>query len=173
MYKLLFAVLFACMTVFVGSASISEQDDIKNYSLLPEITIRKSAIESPLPIYPAEAIERNISGVIRIRLAISAEGKVIKIKVKPRTNPILTRAVADAVRQWTFEPWIGPGNTPRAAISRLAFRFDITDGEGHVAMYDPKPEEIECLGCSNSGFEFRQWREWPEVPLKNPDHKPE
>jgi TonB family protein len=147
------------------------QDDIRNYSLLPEGVIRKAAIEAPLPIYPAEAIERNISGVIRIRLAITAEGKVEKIKVKPRTNPILTRAVADAVRQWTFQPWIGPGYIPRAAISRLAFRFDITDGEGHVAMYNPQPGETECLGCSDSMFELRQWREWPEVPLKNSGRK--
>lgn len=146
--------------------SAASQDEMRNYSLLPEGVIRKSAIEAPLPIYPAAAIERNISGIVRIRLTISAEGKVEKIKVKPRTNPILTRAVADAVRQWTFEPWIGPGYLPRAALGRLAFRFEITDGEGHVSMYDPQPEEIECLGCSNSGFEFRQWREWPEVPLK-------
>jgi TonB family protein len=149
--------------------STAIQNDMRNYSLLPEGVIRKSAIEAPLPIFPAEGLERNISGLVRIRLTISAEGKVERIKVKPRTNPILARAVADAVGQWTFEPWIGPGYLPRAALGRLAFRFDITDGEGHVALYDPQPEEIECLGCSNSGFEFRQWREWPEVPLKKAD----
>jgi TonB family protein len=159
--------------VFASSPlpSTSIQDDMRNYSLLPEAVIRKAAIEAPLPAYPAEAVERNISGVIRIRLTISAEGRVEKIKVKPRTNPILARAVADAVSRWTFEPWIGPGYLPRAALGRLAFRFDITDGEGHVAMYDPEPEETECLGCSDSMFELRQWREWPEVSLKNPDRR--
>ena len=164
--------VFAVAIVAFASSplpSTAIQDDMRNYSLLPEAVIRKSAIEATLPVYPAEAIERNISGVIRIRLTISAEGKVEKIKVKPRANPILVRAVADAVSRWTFEPWIGPGYLPRAALGRLGFRFEITDGEGHVSMYDPQPEEIECLGCSNSSFEFRQWREWPEVPLKNPD----
>jgi TonB family protein len=167
------ALLIFAGTILVFASSplppTAIQDDMRNYSLLPEAVIRKSAIETPLPVYPAEAVERNISGVIRIRLTISAEGKVEKIKVKPRTNPILARAVADAVSRWIFEPWIGPGYLPRAALGRLGFRFEITDGEGHVSMYDPQPEEIECLGCSNSGLEFRQWREWPEVPLKNPD----
>ena len=97
--------------------SAAIQDDMRNYSLLPEGVIRKSAIEAPLPIYPAEAIERNISGIVRIRLTISAEGKVEKIKVKPRTNPILTRADADAVRQWTFEPWIGPDIFPARRLA--------------------------------------------------------
>jgi TonB family protein len=162
--------VFAAAVLGVASAPLPSdaiQDDMRNYSLLPEGVVRKSAIEAPLPVYPAEAIERNISGVIRIRLAIAAEGKVVKIKVKPRTNPILTRAVADAVKRWTLQPWIGPGYIPRAALGRLAFRFEITDGEGHVAMYDPEPEETECLGCSDSMFELRQWREWEEVPLDN------
>lgn len=170
----LFAGLLFFFTSFVvAPPKVLSQDDVRNHALLPEITARKSAIEPVLPIYPDEAVQRGISGVVRIMLEISSDGEVLRIKVKPRTNPLLKQAVVDAVKQWKFKPWPGPDGTGRAVITRLAFRFVITDGEPHAGMYDPPgPSESECLGCSNSMLEFRLWREWEEVPPDKPSRKP-
>lgn len=69
------------MAFLSASTSVFAQDDVKNHALLPEGIVRKLAIESPLPIYPEEAVRQNISGVVRIRIEISAEGEVLRIKV--------------------------------------------------------------------------------------------
>lgn len=170
----LFAGLLFFFTSFVvAPPDVFSQDDVRNHALLPEITARKSAIEPVLPIYPDEAVQRGIFGVVRIMLEISAQGEVLRIKVKPRTNPLLKAAVVEAVERWKFRPWLGPDGTGEAVITRLAFRFDMTDGEAHAGMYDPLgPSEIDCLGCSNSMLELRLWREWEEVTLDKSSRKP-
>jgi TonB family protein len=169
--KLLVSLLF--IELLVSPALLFSQEDTRNHALLPELTARRSAIEPVLPTYPEEAVRRNISGIIRIKIEISAEGEILRIKVKPRTNPLLTAAVADAVKQWTFKPWPGPDDTSRPVISRLTFRFTISDGQPNVAMYDPPPTSpSECLGCYNSMMELHQWRDWEEVPLNRPTRKP-
>jgi len=104
-------------------------------------------------------VRASISGVVRIKIEISEDGEVLRIKVKPRTNPLLKTAVVDAVKRWTFKPWPGTDVAGKAVISRLTFRFTIQNGEPHVAMYEPPgTSQTECLdvmtprsSCENGG----------------------
>lgn len=138
---------------------------LQNSALLPESWARKSAITSTMPIYPEEAIRLGISGVVYIRFETSPEGEVVRIKVKPTTQPLLSKAVVDAVKDWRFSPWRGPDGLAEPVFSRLAFNFVIITGIPNVGMYSPSPHQraTECLECSNSNKEMTQWRDWDEA----------
>jgi TonB family protein len=146
-----------------------QDDATKGHALLGESWARKSAVSAIMPAYPDEAVRLNISAVVRIKLEVSRDGEVLQIKVKPKTKPVFTKAVAQAVKQWLFKPWSGPDGLSQPVISRLSFRFIILEGEPYVEMYDPGTSDTDCLDCYNSALELREWREWDDVPL---DRKP-
>lgn len=145
----------------------SQEEPWKPHSLLPESWARKSAITKVMPIYPQEAVQQGVSGLVNIKFETSPEGEVLRIKVKPRTDPTLTKAVAYAVKQWKFKPRLGPEGLSQSVISRLIFRFNLRDGEPRVEMYDPgpRPPDVQNLGYYNSAKEMREWREWKEVSM--------
>ena len=145
--------------------SLAQDNPKKSRALLPEGVARESAITVIMPIYPEEALKRGISGTVHIKLEVSAEGEVLRIKVKPRTQPLFKHAVAEAVKQWRFKTWKGAGDLPAPFISRLIFEFSVTDSEANVELYTPKPDNRtdECLGCSNDARELREWKEWEEI----------
>lgn len=161
------AFLFLSMAVPVV-ANASQDSHGRNPPLLPESVARRSVIEMVMPVYPERAVRRGISRVVPIKIEISGDGDVLRIKFKPRTEPLLKEAVSSAARQWRFKPWLGSEGVGVAFISRLTFDFVISNGEPRVEMYDHGRDAHGglCLGCSDSGREFREWREWEEVSIK-------
>jgi TonB family protein len=57
------------------------------------------------PVYPQEAHDAGVQGVVVIEAAIGPEGKVTEAKIL-RSIPLLDQAALDAVRQWEFAPTI-------------------------------------------------------------------
>lgn len=55
------------------------------------------------PVYPEDAKEAGIEGVVIIEAVINKQGKVAQAKVI-RSVPELDQAALDAVLQWEFEP---------------------------------------------------------------------
>jgi len=55
------------------------------------------------PVYPAEARDAGVQGVVIIEAVIGKDGKVMAAKVL-RSIPQLDQAALDAVRQWEFTP---------------------------------------------------------------------
>ncbi len=55
------------------------------------------------PLYPELARHMNLSGVVKLELVISPEGKVKSAKVLGG-HPLLAEAALDAARRWTYEP---------------------------------------------------------------------
>jgi len=113
-----------------------------------------------MPTYPDPALREGIAGVVRIRFETNPEGDVAMIKVKPGTDPLLRKAVVDAVRQWKFARWIGADRLEVPVFSRLAFHFVIRKGEPQIEMYDPGRHAAFCLACSSSRKELIEWNEW-------------
>jgi TonB family protein len=57
------------------------------------------------PVYPAEALKDHVSGTVVLHATISTEGRVEALAVI--SGPAsLRQAVLDAVRQWTFRPYL-------------------------------------------------------------------
>jgi TonB family protein len=112
-------------------------DDLRLISYTSEFNGRSLATKKVLPAYPAEAIARNVQGVVEVGVGITDEGRVVKIRVPPGLDPQLRRAAVAAVKQWEFGLWaskLGPGEY---CIFRLTFHFIIEDGVGRTELYTP------------------------------------
>lgn len=154
------------LAITATSLAWVSQDVRKNFALLPESWARNSAIESALPVYPEEAIQRGIGGVVRIRFETNPKGEVIRIKIKAGTDPMLSKAIVNSVKRWRYKPWADIEGRNEPVISRLSFHFVILNGEPRVEMYDPGPRPLkdECLACSNTKKkEMLEWKEWGEA----------
>jgi len=57
----------------------------------------------PLPDYPELARRNNISGIVRMELLVTADGKVKEVKVLGG-NPVLAQAAVTAAMKWKYEP---------------------------------------------------------------------
>ena len=131
----------------------------------PEIYIRKSANTTAMPIYPTDAVERGITGVVQARILINNQGEVAQIKIDPHIDASLKQATADAVSKWSFkfEPYVL--ETGRSYLSRLTFKFSINDSGPFVELYDPGPDAkgLAHLGHTDTMRELFDWDRWEEV----------
>jgi TonB family protein len=138
--------------------------------LYPESYAREVAITTAMPIYPPDAVQRRITGVVQAKIAIDDQGKVAKIKINRAIDSTLKQAVADAADKWTFKlrpEILVPG---RYTLSRLTFQFSINGDEPRVELYQPGPgaKDTEHLGYWNGYKELRDWKNWEEIqPTKN------
>jgi hypothetical protein len=65
-----------------------------------EFLTRTRAVVKALPAYPAEALEQGAGSIESIRIGVTKEGEVFKVKVPPTMNPLFKESVVAAVRQW-------------------------------------------------------------------------
>jgi hypothetical protein len=160
--------IISILTVVVTPTmcAFQQDDSTRNHALLPESWARKAALIRVMPVYPEEVFSMNTSAVIQIKFETNSLGEVLRIKVKPGTDPVITKTIVDAVKQWKFKPWIG-GESEKAmpVISKLSFCFIKRDRSPRIELIDPVPNAPhgECLGCTNSAKELRQWKEWEEA----------
>ena len=88
------------------------------------ITRNASPVDNPLPMHPPEAIARNLSGTVVLRLHIDASGHVHKAEVHQSSgHTILDRAAAShALAHWSFHP-ARAGRRPVAQVIRVPVVF--------------------------------------------------
>jgi TonB family protein len=73
------------------------------------------------PVYPAEALAQNISGVVILEVVIDQNGNVREAKVL-RPVAMLDQAALDAVRKWRFTPTLLNG-TPVEVMMTVTVSF--------------------------------------------------
>lgn len=71
------------------------------------------------PVYPELARRMNITGVVKVRVTVAANGSV-KDAVLVGGHPVLASAALDAARKWHFEA------RPEESTEIVEFRFDPT-----------------------------------------------
>jgi len=77
------------------------------------------------PAMPREAIDRGISGNVKVRIVFSESGEVERLDVLESTHPMLEAAVATAVRKWRIQPHVVNGKPSKlVAIQSFAFRAE-------------------------------------------------
>lgn len=63
-------------------------------------------VAGPAPVYPAQALRENVTGVVDLRVTTDASSRVVQVVVvdeTPAGNQFGQHAMA-AMRGWTFEP---------------------------------------------------------------------
>ena len=77
------------------------------------------------PVYPQEAMDARVQGVIIIEAKIGADGSVAEAWVL-RSIPMLDQAALDAVRQWRYTPTLMNG-VPVPVICTVTVNFTLSD----------------------------------------------
>lgn len=73
------------------------------------------------PVYPPEAKEKGIEGIVILEVMTDAGGRVAETRIL-KSVPELDQAAIEAVRQWLYEPLIIDGR-PRPVIFTVTVRF--------------------------------------------------
>lgn len=74
-------------------------------------------VNRPAPRYPAEALRRNIGGVVRVQATVAPDGSVERMELAEGSgNRELDRAAMEAVRRWKFKPAVRNGQPVTATV---------------------------------------------------------
>ncbi len=82
-------------------------------------------IGGPAPVYPPEAREARVQGVVIVEATISPTGEVSDVEVL-RSVPLLDEAAVAAVRQWRYEPTLVDGE-PVSILMTVTVNFALRD----------------------------------------------
>ncbi len=75
------------------------------------------------PVYPEEARQKRISGVVRLESLIRKDGTVGEVKILESPDPLLGEAAVRAVRQWRYKPPVDAAGVPRDVQFTITIKF--------------------------------------------------
>lgn len=103
-------------------AAVAEARPAKRVEV-PELALRVRLRDKVEPVYPPEALNRNVQGDVMVRVLVGADGRVREATALTG-HPLLTDAALDAVRQWIFEPFTAEGAPVEVESTlRVSFRL--------------------------------------------------
>lgn len=103
-----------------GAASAQNTD----YLIMRETQLRKRATQVVMPAYPARAMKLRAKGVAVTEVEINERGEVVSAEVVEAPDASIEKALADALKQWKFEPATDNGVTYNVK-GKLTFYFVI------------------------------------------------
>lgn len=112
-------------TLQPASASTARQPSANSVAQAVGTTPTKPAraISNPNPVYPPEAVQQQLEGLVTLSVTIAASGEVTKVTVAESCgHEVLDQAALDAVCQWQFSP-ATQGGKPVEWTARLPIRF--------------------------------------------------
>jgi TonB family protein len=92
----------------------AEQEPPGVYRVGRDIRAPHKVKDSP-PIYPAEALDAKVQGMVLLDVTVDVTGRVTDERVL-RSIPLLDHAALDAVKQWEYEPALFNGQPVPVAI---------------------------------------------------------
>jgi TonB family protein len=117
----IFRTLVFAFLATVGQSVARAQSDTppqKQDSTSPQETPPK-LIKSTVPVFPEEALRKNIEGKVLVRIVVDANGRVSD--VKPLSGPSeLIQSALDNAKQWQFEP---PAHAPFVTTAEIRYGF--------------------------------------------------
>jgi TonB family protein len=84
-----------------------------------------SILEKAPPVYPKEAKEEGVQGIVLLRVALDTEGVPSDISVLRSPDRRLSEAAQTAARQWRWEPARKSDGKPIAVYFTLTFNFKL------------------------------------------------
>jgi TonB family protein len=91
-------------------------------SAAPVVESKPKLLSAPLPEYPESARAAGVEGKVRLQLSISAEGKVVEVKVLESLGHGCDEAAIAVARTYEFEPATRDGQ-PVATTITIGIRF--------------------------------------------------
>lgn len=85
--------------------------------------IKPVLVNKVAPVYPEEAKKKKIGGVVSIEAVVDEKGTVSGIDLV-KGAPLLIKAATDAVKQWTYKPYLVNGQ-PKAFKMTLTVKFNL------------------------------------------------
>jgi TonB family protein len=85
-----------------GKAPIAEREPVEALRVGGSIHEPRK-LRNVNPVYPPDAIQARVQGVVILECTISPTGKVVQVKAL-RGIPLLTEAAIEAVKQWEYTP---------------------------------------------------------------------
>ena len=79
------------------------------------------------PVYPAEAIEQSIAGLVVLEAIIGVDGSIHELKVISG-DPLLAASTVEAVTQWRYRPTALNG-TAVEVVTRIEVTFKLHEPE--------------------------------------------
>jgi TonB family protein len=88
---------------------------------VPAEVMQRLLVHRVEPVYPAEARQQNLQGVIALSIVVGRDGSVLSMRALNGPD-VLARAAMDALRWWKFEPYRLNGE-PAAVETTVAVEF--------------------------------------------------
>ena len=122
------AVVFNTVVQFASGAEVVVRDMPISEQVTDDGALRVGGnIKAPRKIkdvravYPPEARDAGVQGVVIIEIRVETDGRVGRARVL-RSIPLLDQAAIDAVQQWEFEPTLLNG-APVAVVMTVTLQF--------------------------------------------------
>jgi protein TonB len=71
---------------------------------VPAAQQEKKLTKKVAPVYPKEAFDAKLTGIVNLETTISIDGKVTNVRPIGNANTLLVKAAEDAVKQWVYKP---------------------------------------------------------------------
>jgi TonB family protein len=93
------------------------------------------------PIYPPIARASGVAGIVVLHAVISETGTIQQLNAISGP-PMLVAAAMDAVKQWTYQPYLLNGN-PVAVETTITVNFSLGNGAGQQPPSPPPPPQAD------------------------------
>ncbi|KAA0978165.1 energy transducer TonB [Pseudomonas sp. ANT_H12B] len=110
---------------------------------------------NPKPIYPRELFRAGITGEVRVRFTVNADGSVDKLSILQSDHPDLAEAARKAIAQWRFKPWVIEGDKPAELVvtAPMVFRLDL-DTPIHTNQW---LKQLRCRDINEALVDFPEY----------------
>lgn len=126
------------LSMLVFAAPIAPAPDASTLPTTPpriQVAERAHSLEiarEVLPLYPAEAKEKDIEGTEELRVVIDRDGSVLELN-PVSGDPILAQAALAAVRQWRYKP-MRKDDVPVRVDTTVSVSFCLAGGNARVRI---------------------------------------
>jgi len=120
----------AKLEIFTPSSSeFAPDDSMKPYSaaVLAKVSgglMAGHILNKPTPVYPASARQARIQGTVVLEAIIGRDGHIRSLRPISSPNTDLALSAIDAVRQWTYKPYLLNGE-PTDVDTTITVNFNL------------------------------------------------
>jgi TonB family protein len=116
--------VFLLLAGALASFSMPLLGTAKDEKAVKKATSEVRPIHKVNPVYPEEAKKDHLEGLVHVDVRIGKDGSVTEAKAIDG-HPTLVEAALAAVRQWRYEPVLGPDKKPVEVRLTITIRFTL------------------------------------------------